>query len=338
MFQSRITPPRPDIFTGEAKAGEASAAVGRRLLGFLQQLERFLHRQYTAAGATPDEETYCCDALLYVGGEALGVALDYEAGEAERGLTVTWPGLRASLVRYYNPPVSAYAMTSKMRKVKQLPTDSVNEYYQRFMDLHRDFATAGLAGRDQSVNLFVEGLLPHLQPSVHLHLMENDSLHGIERHEATRALAKVREVAILKEEYLPLLAQATHASQNQIKATVEQPRPRSFYQKPSGIAPTRPPSTAALPATTGNSSDRVNIPKVLWQARRLAGVCFRCNSNKHAIGGCNQPVNLHPAPPPRSATRVNTMTALQSCTYAEALAGLDSDDDKNSDEKNQGAQ
>ncbi|HEY9663282.1 MAG TPA: hypothetical protein V6C65_32955, partial [Allocoleopsis sp.] len=62
------------------------------------------------------------------------------------------------------------------------------------------------------------------------------------------------------------------------------------------------------------------IPNELHEARKIAGLCVRCNSNKHKARTCNQPRNLTPVPAAVIRARLNALQAVMDDALVDAPA------------------
>jgi hypothetical protein len=182
-----------------------------------------------------------------------------------------------------------------MEKLKQAHNESVQEYSIRFEETHREFMRAGLDSRDISVRYFVRGLKQEIYDKVEEDLTSSNyfTKERIDVKETRKAINAVRQLAIAKENSIKASAQLRLQRQSQSR-TPSQPQSQPHSQSSN--------------AKSRRRNNWIDIPEELYIARRKAGVCFRCNSNKHSADVCKQPINNNEAPPPRSA-RANTMRA-----------------------------
>jgi hypothetical protein len=308
--QPRVAPiavPMPKVFNGD----EADLAKLRtELMEFIDHLERYVSYAYASKRISPSPYEWMCTATMFLAGPAANVYRDLlviageEAALGKPMADVTWEQLRQALIDQFGRPMDGYELIAFMFALKQRSNESVREFSDRFHLHHMELIRQELASRDLSTALYLNALVPDIRDHLKEQLAANSFflVNKIERREPRSAIASLQRLAVAREATLRSKQHSNNNSSTSVAST--QPAAASS----SGARTT---NQAAAPKTNEKLEP---IPDALFQARRAAGLCGRCNSSSHKTFLCNKPRNLQPVPVTRAPSdapraRMRTMNA-----------------------------
>lgn len=212
---------------------------------------------------------------------------------------VLWPDVRSALEARFGKPQPGHQLIRRMLKLAQRPGESVEAYTVRFDSLHMELTRQGLASRDLTVALFIEGLSPAIRDKVDevVNSIDYFERENIGNHEARKAVTALQLIAAARE---------SHLSTNKNHHAGATTQPRSPQQASSG----QQPSSQAPRHKNGQPRPQTNVPDVLYSERIAAGLCGKCNSSSHTARECNNQRNTLPVPR-RTSARANVMAASE---------------------------
>lgn len=212
---------------------------------------------------------------------------------------VLWPDVRSALEARFGKPQPGHQLIRRMLKLAQRSGESVESYNVRFDSLHMELTRQGLASRDLTVALFIEGLIPAIRDKVDevVNSIDYFERENIGTHEARKAVTALQLIAAARESHLS-------TNKNHQTTTTSQPRPPqqafSGQQQPS----------QASRHKSGQPRQQVNVPDALYSERIAAGLCGKCNSSSHNARECTNQRNTLPVPR-RTGARANVMAASE---------------------------
>jgi hypothetical protein len=157
----------------------------------------------------------------------------------------------------------------------------------------------GLASRDLSSALYIHALKPDIRDHVKEHIATHDFFkdNEIAQQKPRTAIQALQRLATARE--------GTIRSKQHSQSTLpSQPKP-----KPAAANGTNQSNKPDLPQRNFTET-YTSIPNDLYEARKLAGLCVRCNSNKHKAKMCTQPRNVTPVPAAAIRARLNALQAV----------------------------
>jgi hypothetical protein len=297
----------PNPFDGTIPANKSPLVF---LNEFFDQLERFLAYECDRQRVDPTPDEWMKFARLYIVGTASGVADDVELIAYQQGRfePIEWPEIRAGLIEHFAHPEPAYSLVASMMKLEQRQGESVRDFTSRFNALHAELATHELASRDLSTALYLHALLPPIRARVteqvaSVEYFKEKKIGPGQAREALSCLfllALARETALASRKTVP--PPTTH--------TASRSAPSASAVATTSSTAKRDDQSASL--LRQKIVETVTVPDELFNARKAAGVCGRCNG-QHKTFSCRFPRNLTPAPTTgRSNVRANVMDANES--------------------------
>lgn len=274
---------------------------------FFDQLERYLAYEFDRQRVDPTPDEWMTLARLYIVGTASQVADDVELIAYQQGRfePIEWPELREGLIEHFVHPEPAYSLVSTMMSLEQRQGESIRDFTNRFNALHAELATHNLASRDLSTALYLHALLPPIRARV------TEQVASVEYFKEKKiGPGQAREALSC----LLLLALARETALASRKST---PPPTAHTASRSASSTSAVTTTSSTAKRDDQSAhllrqkivETVTVPDELFNARKAAGVCGRCNG-QHKTFGCRFPRNLTPAPTTgRSNVRANVMDA-----------------------------
>lgn len=210
---------------------------------------------------------------------------------------VLWPDVRSALEARFGKPQPGHQLIRRMLKLAQRSGETVEAYTVRFDSLHMELTRQGLASRDLTVALFIEGLSPAIRDKVDevVNSIDYFERENIGLHEARKAVNALQLIAAARESHLA-------TSKGHQSGSTSQPRPSqqaSSGQQPSSQAPRH---------RNAQPRQQTNVPDALYSERIAAGLCGKCNAASHTARECNNQRNTLPVPR-RAGARANVMAA-----------------------------
>lgn len=316
-----IRVPMPPKFDGSglcSSSNDPAESVQVRLAHALDDIVDYIDFMADFKNVSLSPRQFVKLACRFLTGTAAGVYKNLQLiakQEADRlghaaPALVLWPDVRSALEARFGKPQPGHQLIRRMLKLAQRSGETVEAYTVRFDSLHMELTRQGLASRDLTVALFIEGLSPAIRDKVDevVNSIDYFERENIGPHEARKAVTALQLIAAARESHLA-------TSKGQQPSGASQPRPTQ--QAPSG----QQQSAQAPKPKNAQPKQPNNVPDALYSERIAAGLCGKCNSASHTARECNNQRNTLPVPR-RNGARANKMEASESGD--DAADGTDS--------------